>query len=86
VAAVTDFFHQEAVRRHVQLGPGDARLRAALFRSARVLREETTQAGGWEMDVELPRREFDRLRKHDPDFSRVCAEGAPRLPLAEGPP
>ena len=88
VGAITDFFHQEAVRRHVQLGPGDARLRAALFRSARVLHEETTDAGGWEMEVELPRREFERLRKNDPDFSRVCADTSSRLclPLAEGPP
>jgi GTP-binding protein HflX len=86
VGALTDFFHQAAVRRHLELGPGDARLRAALFRSARVLREQATQAGGWEMDVELPRREFERLRKNDPDFSRICADDAARLPLAEGPP
>jgi len=86
VAALTDFFHREAVRRHVHLGPEDARLRAALFRAARVLRDESTQAGGWEMDVELPRREFERLRKSDPDFCRVCADGAQRLPVAEGPP
>jgi GTPase len=85
VAALTDFFHLEAVRRRLKLGPGDARLRAALFRAARVLHEEITPAGGWEMEVELPRRELERLRKSDPDFSRVCADLAPSLPLAEGP-
>ena len=69
-----EFFQREAVRRHVELGPGDARLRAALFRSARVLRDATNDAGGWAMDVELPRREFERLRKHDPDFARLCAD------------
>jgi GTP-binding protein HflX len=69
-----EFFRREAVRRHIELGPGDARLRAALFRSARVLRDEGTTAGGWAMDVELPRREYERMRKHDPDFARVCAE------------
>ena len=86
VAAIADFFRQAAVRRRVQLGPGDARLRAALFRSARVLHEAATDAGGWEMDVELPRREFERLRKNDPDFSRVCADTPSRLPVTEGPP
>jgi hypothetical protein len=38
------------------------------------------------MDVELPRREFERLRKNDPDFSRVCSDAPPRLPVTEGPP
>jgi GTP-binding protein HflX len=74
LAALGDYFHREAVRRRLELGPGDARLRAALFRSARVLHEQPTQGGGWQMDVELPRREFDRLRKNDPDFSRLCSD------------
>jgi len=69
-----EFFQREAVRRHVELGPGDARLRAALFRSARVLHDATNDVGGWAMDVELPRREYERLRKHDPDFARLCAD------------
>jgi GTP-binding protein HflX len=86
VAAITELFHAASVRRRVLLGPGDARLRATLFQSARVLGDETTETGGWAMDVELPRREFERLQKCDPDFSRVCAGTAARLPLAEGPP
>ena len=74
VGTLRDFFHREAVRRRIELGPSDARLRAALFRSARVLRDEATKAGGWAMDVELPRREFDRMRKNDPDFARLCTD------------
>jgi GTP-binding protein HflX len=60
------------VRQRLRLEPRDARLRASLFRVARVLREEVTDAGGWELELELPRREYDRLRKTDPDFARAC--------------
>jgi hypothetical protein len=45
-----------------------------LFRSARVLHDATNDVGGWAMDVELPRREYERLRKHDPDVARLSAD------------
>jgi hypothetical protein len=64
--------HRESVHQRLHLEPGDARLRASLFRVARVLREEVTEAGGWDLELELPRREYDRLRKNDPDFARAC--------------
>ena len=72
VGALGEFFHRESVRQRLRLEPRDARLRASLFRVARVLREEVTDAGGWELELELPRREYDRLRKTDPDFARAC--------------
>jgi len=83
--ALTDFFHREAVgatstsaRRTPGCGP------RCFVRAGTAGRVHP--AGGWEMDVELPRREFERLRKSDPDFSRVCADGAQRLPSRKVPP
>ena len=72
VGALGEFFHRESVHQRLRLEPRDARLRASLFRVARVLREEVTDAGGWELELELPRLEYDRLRKTDPDFARAC--------------
>ncbi len=72
VGALGEFFHRESVHQRLHLEPRDARLRASLFRVARVLREEVTEAGGWDLELELPRREYDRLRKNDPDFARAC--------------
>ena len=68
--ALADFFHQERVRRVVRLDPSEGRLRARLFEAGRVLRETSTEEGGWEMEVELPRLEFDRLVHREQGLSR----------------
>jgi GTP-binding protein HflX len=74
--ALAEFFHRESVRAHLRLQASDARLRALMFRSGRIIEDEATDAGGWSMEVELPRREFDRLHKTDADFARGCRDGS----------
>jgi GTP-binding protein HflX len=59
--AVDDFFRRERVCRTVRLGPSDGQLRARLFDLGRVVRERTTDEGGWTLEVELPRRSYERL-------------------------
>ncbi len=63
--ALSDFFHQEHVRRQFHLSPADGRLRARLFELGRVLSERALDDGGWELDVELPRKAYDRLSSQD---------------------
>lgn len=62
-----DFFSREQVRRVLRLTSGEGRLRAALFEAGRVLRDLPLESGGWEMEVQMARRDFDRLVKQHPD-------------------
>ncbi len=68
--ALAGFFHREHVHQVVRLEPGDGRLRAQLFRLGKVIAEQTTKKGGWEMEVELPRRAFDRLIYRERDLEK----------------
>ena len=63
-----EVFHREEVSRVVRLSAAAGRLRAALFGAGKVVRDAPLENGGWEMEVRLPRREFERLLKHDPDL------------------
>jgi GTP-binding protein HflX len=65
LTALAEYFHQEHVHRIVRLGPEDGRLRARLFRSARIIKEQPTDQGGWEMELEMPRREYERLLQQE---------------------
>ena len=62
--ALAEFFHRAHVRHHLRLGPEDGRLRARLFELGRVVAEQVTNNGGWELDVVLTQRDFDRLLRH----------------------
>ncbi len=64
--ALEAWFAEQAVRCRVCLGPGDGRLRALLFREARILQESPDEAGGSCLDLELAPRDYRRLRKHEP--------------------
>jgi GTP-binding protein HflX len=65
LTALAEYFHQEHVHRVVRLGPEDGRLRAKLFRSAKIVSEQPTEQGGWEMELEMPRREYERLLRQE---------------------
>jgi GTP-binding protein HflX len=65
LTALAEYFHQEHVHRVVRLGPEDGKLRARLFRSAKVIAEQPTEQGGWEMELEMPRREYERLLRQE---------------------
>jgi len=63
--ALAGFFQQAQVRHTVRLEPTDGRLRAKLYKVGRVISDQVTDNGGWEMDVSLPCREFDRLLQQE---------------------
>ena len=65
-AALGELFADERIRGHVSLGPGDGRLRSLLFSVGAVTREYHGDEGGWELDVELARPDYNRLAKHEP--------------------
>lgn len=65
IDALAEFFHQEHVRRVMRLEATDGRLRARFFELGTVFSDQVTDDGGWEMDVELPRRYFDQLVGQD---------------------
>jgi GTP-binding protein HflX len=66
IAALTDWYRRDLVSGHLQLGPADGRLRAILFEQGAIVRENHAKDGGWELDVELKRRDYERLKKHEP--------------------
>ncbi len=68
--ALAEYFHQEHVHKLVQLIPSDGRLRARLFEQGRVLSERITEEGGWELEVELPKRSFERLIQQEQDLEK----------------
>ncbi len=55
------FFQQTQSRHSLRLEPADGRLRAKLYEVGRVISDQATEDGGWEMDVTLASREFNRL-------------------------
>ncbi len=59
--AIDRFFRGDRVRRRLRLGPAEGRLRARLFDLGGVLSESGTEEGGWEIEVELPLRQLERL-------------------------
>jgi len=63
--AMAEFFHQGHIRHTVQLRPEDGRLRSRLYQIAHILSEEILEHGGWKMEIELPRREYDRLASRE---------------------
>lgn len=65
---LTEFFSRELVQKVIQLAPADGRLRARLFELGMVLSEQLTDEGGWEIEVKLSRKSFDRLMLQEPDL------------------
>ena len=65
---LTEFFSRELVQKVVQLAPADGRLRARLFELGFVHSEQLTDEGGWEIEVELSRKNFERLITQEPDL------------------
>ena len=74
--ALTEWFHADVVRGHVLLGPADGRLRALLFEQGAIMREYHAKDGGWELDVELRRRDYERLKKYEPRLATQWQENA----------
>lgn len=61
--AIVEQLEGSRVTRWIQLGPGDARLRAQLFELGAVSEEEFTSKGDWRLRVDLPRDAAERLAR-----------------------
>ena len=72
--AIGEHLHREHVRRLVRLGPVDGRLRARLFEAGRVLDDRVTEEGGWELEVEFPRADYERLLRQERGLERRMLE------------
>ena len=59
--AIHERLGSERVAGWYRIGPAHARLRARLFELGAVLEERPDDEGGWLIEVNLPRREFERL-------------------------
>lgn len=58
-------FRREVIYRRVHLGPENAGLRARLYNAAQILREESDGTGGWDLEVELLKRDVKLLHELD---------------------
>ncbi len=65
VEALAEFFHQEHVREILRLSATDGRLHAQLYQLGQVYQDQALDDGGWEMDVELPIRDYEQLIGQD---------------------
>jgi len=62
--------HHELVRTWVRLDAADGRLRARLFHACRVLEDRASEGGGWELMVEMPRQDYERLLRQEPGLQQ----------------
>ncbi len=76
LGALTQWFHSDVVSGHVTLGPAEGRLRARLFEQGAIVHENHAKDGGWELDVELRRRDYERLKKHEPRLAEQWADAS----------
>jgi GTPase len=72
--AVAEHFRGERVYRRVLLSPGEGRLRAWFFSHAQVVKDEANEQGGWELEVVVPRTDFERLLSRHPGLSKQVCE------------
>ena len=78
--ALTERFRGDLVKGRLALGPADGRLRALLFERAAIAAEYHGADGGWELEVALKRREYERLKKHYPGFDDRWVEARQTVP------
>ncbi|MCW8974948.1 MAG: GTPase HflX [Sedimenticola sp.] len=63
--ALAEFYHQEHVHKLLQLQPADGRLRARLFELGGVISEKVTDNGGWDIEIDLPKIDYERLLQQE---------------------
>lgn len=65
--ALAELFANERVRRRVHLSPCQGAVRAQLFHVARIIRDEIDEQGGWDMEVELHKKDLGVLKRVNAD-------------------
>ena len=70
LGALGEYFHEAHVRKLLRLAPSDGRLRARLFEFGRILSEQVTDEGGWEIEVTLDRKSYERLIQRETELEK----------------
>jgi GTP-binding protein HflX len=83
--ALAEVFRGDALRQRLLLQPGDGALRAWLFSNTRVLQDEPTDQGGWDMLVELSREQRERYLLGQPRWQGRLTQGPGDAPGAAAP-
>ncbi|MGI9290158.1 MAG: GTPase HflX, partial [Gammaproteobacteria bacterium] len=65
LAAIAEYLFQDRVRGVVRLEVSQARLRSLIYESGHILAEKLLDEGGWEIDVEFERRDFEQLQSRE---------------------
>ncbi len=66
--ALEEFFRRAHVRQRLRLSAANGRWHALLHSRGEVLEDLGTDDGGWEMEIDMPEREFRRLLKEEPEL------------------
>lgn len=82
--ALSENFQGERLHQSIIVGPTEGALRAWFFSHAQVLCDRITDEGGWQMEVLVPRVEFDRLLSKDGALADRFASAAPERAIASG--
>jgi GTPase len=61
-SAIAELFKNDRVCRHLSLSAKQAAIRSNLFNYARVISDQITDSGGWEMDVEIRKKDLGILK------------------------
>ncbi|MGR9108421.1 MAG: ribosome rescue GTPase HflX [Gammaproteobacteria bacterium] len=64
--AVGETLATDRICRHLSLSPQHGAIRSVLFNCARVLCDQVTESGGWEMDVEIKKKDLGILKGLEP--------------------
>jgi GTP-binding protein HflX len=65
LAAIADYLFQDRVRGIIRLEVSQARLRSLIYEAGQVLTESPLDDGGWQLQVEFARRDFEKLQSRE---------------------
>jgi GTP-binding protein HflX len=72
--ALAERFQDSLIVGQLALGPEHGRLRALLYENEAIVREYHGPEGGWELEIAIGRREYERLRTQAPEIEDVWQE------------
>jgi GTP-binding protein HflX len=65
LGAIAEYLFQDRVRGTIRLSVAEARLRALVYSNGQVLDEQSLEDGGWQLQVEFERRDFEQLHSRE---------------------
>lgn len=68
---IADHFRSQTVRGVLHLGPEQGKMRARLFDMGAVRKEIPSKTGGWDLELEVPKKYFNRLCREGLDGTQL---------------